>query len=109
MSEPGEKPERTRTEELEISGEKLVETVKKLVAEGTVRRLIIKKPDGESLLEIPLTAGVAIGGAMVVFAPVLAAIGALAALIARVKIVVVREERPPPGQSGPGTHPPASA
>jgi hypothetical protein len=74
-----------------------------------VRRLIIKKPDGESLLEIPLTAGVAIGGAMVVFAPVLAAIGALAALIAKVKIVVVREERPPPGQSGPGTHPPASA
>lgn len=108
MTEPGEKREGTRTEELEISGEKLVETVKKLFAEGNVRRLIIKKPDGESLLEIPLTAGVAIGGAMVVFAPVLAAIGALAALIAKVKIVVVREERPPPGQAGPGSNPPAS-
>jgi hypothetical protein len=108
MPETGEKPEPTRTEELEISGEKLVETVKKLVAEGNVRRLIIKKPDGESLLEIPLTAGVAIGGAMVVFAPVLAAIGALAALIAKVKIVVVREEQPPSGQSSPGSGPPAS-
>ncbi len=102
MSEPEDKSEHTaRTEEFEISGEKLVETVKKLVAEGSVRRLIIKKPDGEPLLEIPLTAGMAIGGAMVVFAPVLAAIGALAALIAKVRIVVVREERlppaPPPG------------
>jgi hypothetical protein len=44
-----------------------------------------------------------------VFAPVLAAVGALAALIAKVKIVVVREERLPPGQSGPGPDPPADA
>ena len=94
MTEPDDQDNRTWTEEVEISGATLVETVKKLVAEGNVRRLIIKKPDGESLLEIPLTAGVAIGGAMVLIAPVLAAIGALAALLTKVKIVIVRASGP---------------
>jgi hypothetical protein len=108
MHEPTDKHAPPRTEELEISGERLVETVKKLVAEGNVRRLIIKKPGGDALLEIPLTAGVAIGGAMALIAPVLAAVGAAAALIAKVKIVVVREERPPSAPSDPGAHPPAS-
>jgi hypothetical protein len=94
MTEPDDKDKATWTEEVEISGATLVETVKRLVAEGNVRRLIIKKPDGESLIEIPLTAGVAIGGAMVLIAPVLAAIGALAALLTKVRIVIVRASAP---------------
>jgi hypothetical protein len=102
MTGPDDKDKDTWTEEVEISGATLVETVKKLVAEGNVRRLIIKKPDGESLLEIPLTAGVAIGGAVVLIAPVLAAIGALAALLTKVKIVIVRASSP--GEK-PGTKP----
>jgi len=88
-------PERTWTEDVVVTGTELVERVKKLVAEGNVRRLIIRKPNGESLLEIPLTAGVAVGGVVTILVPVLAALGALAALLAEVKVEVVRSDRPP--------------
>ena len=91
MNEPTNKPQATRTEEVDIEGRDLVDTVRKLVQEGNVRRLIIKNPEGDILLEIPLTAGVAIGGALVVLTPVLAALGALAALLARVRLVIVRQ------------------
>lgn len=90
-----QEPERTWTEEVVVAGSELVERIKKLVAEGNVRRLIIRKPNGESLLEIPLTAGVAVGGVVTILAPVLAALGALAALLAEVKVEVVRSDRPP--------------
>lgn len=89
---PGE-GEQTRTEEIEVRGSELVARVKKLVAEGHVRRLIIKKPDGDVLMEIPLTAGVAVSGAMVIMAPVLAALGALAALVADFRVEIVRVEK----------------
>ena len=92
---PGEssKEGRTFVEEIEIAGSELVGRVKELIAEGNVRRLIIKKPDGALLLEIPLTAGVAVGGVLTVLAPVLAALGAMAALLARVKVQIVRVEK----------------
>ena len=60
------------------------------MAEGNVQRIIISNSDGQKLLEIPLTAGVAVGSALTIFAPVLAALGALAALISKAKIEVVR-------------------
>ena len=66
---------------------------RKLVAEGNVRRLIIRKPDGDTLLEIPLTAGVVAGGAVTIMAPVLAALGALAALLAEFRVEVIRTDR----------------
>jgi hypothetical protein len=95
MNEEQKKKEAKFTEEVETIGSELVDTVKKLVSEGNVRSLIIRKEDGKKLLEIPLTAGVAVGGAAVIFAPVLAALGAMAALLTKVKIEVVRE-----GQEG---------
>jgi hypothetical protein len=86
-----EKPreERTWTEEIEVAGHEMVDRVKKLVAEGNVRRVIIRTPKDELLLEIPLTAGVAVGSVVTIVAPVLAALGALAALVARVKIQII--------------------
>ena len=84
------KEERTWTEEVEIDGGELVDRVKELIEEGKVRRLIIRKSNDEVLLEVPLTAGVAVGGVVTIFAPVLAALGAMAALLARVKIQIVR-------------------
>lgn len=90
MKHDPEKKQRDWTEEIMVTGGELVDRVKKLVAEGNVRRLIIRKPDGESLLEVPLTAGVAVGGVMTVMAPVLAALGALAALLSEFKVEVVR-------------------
>ena len=92
MSNEPEKQNRSWTEEIKVTGSELVDRIKELMEEGNVRRLIIRKPDGESLLEIPLTAGVAVGGVVTIMAPVLAAIGALAALIAEFKVEVVRED-----------------
>jgi hypothetical protein len=90
MNNKSKKEERTWIEEIEIAGSELVERVKELVREGNVRRLIIRKPSGELLMEIPLTAGVMVGGAFTIVAPVLAALGAMAALLAKVKVEVVR-------------------
>jgi hypothetical protein len=94
MTNEPTKPDRGWTEELTVTGQELVERVKKLVAEGNVRRLIIRKPDGESLLEIPLTAGVVAGGAVTIMAPVLAALGALAALLTEFKVEVIHTDQP---------------
>jgi hypothetical protein len=91
MKEPIEKRGTRWTEEIEIAAGDLVSTVKNLVAEGNIRRLIIKNTEDQSLLEIPLTAGVVIGSTLALLAPVLAALGALAALLSKVKIVIVRD------------------
>jgi hypothetical protein len=80
----------TWSEEIMVRGSELVDRVKELVAEGNVRRLIIKKPGGEALIEIPLTAGVLAGGAMILIAPLLAILGTIAGLLAEVKVEVVR-------------------
>ncbi|MFA5033558.1 MAG: DUF4342 domain-containing protein [bacterium] len=84
------KEEKTWIEEIEINAGELVEQAKKLIAEGNVRRLIIKKANDELLVEIPLNAGVAVGSVLTIFAPILAALGAMAALLAKVKIQIVR-------------------
>ncbi len=89
MSKDPTKQERTWSEEIVVTGHQLVERVKQLVADGNVRRLIIRSPSGESLMEIPLTAGVAVGGVFTIMAPILAALGALAALLVEVKVEVV--------------------
>ena len=94
------KEERTWTEQIEVAGSDLVDRAKKLIAEGNVRRLIIRNSDDEKLLEVPLTAGVMVGGAFSLIAPVLAALGAMAALMARVKIEVVRTEGQAEGSNG---------
>ena len=94
MTNDPSKSDRNWTEELTVTGQELVERIKKLVAEGNVRRLIIRKPDGDSLLEIPLTAGVVAGGAVTIMAPVLAALGALAALLTVFMGEVIRTYQP---------------
>ena len=76
--------EKTRIEEFEVTGEKLIETVKKIIRGGNIRRVTIKSEKGESLIEFPLTLGVA--GALIL--PQLAAIGAIAALVTKCSIVV---------------------
>ncbi|NNC40566.1 MAG: DUF4342 domain-containing protein [Acidimicrobiia bacterium] len=79
--------ETTHTETFEVTGDDLVAKVKEIVHEGNVRRIIIKNEEGERLIEIPLTVGVV--GAL--FLPALAAIGAVAALVAKCTIEVERE------------------
>lgn len=76
-------------ESIQIQGEKLLHKVKDLVKEGNVRKISIHEKDGRELMSFPLSLGVV--GA--VFAPVLAAVGAIAALIGECTITVEREEQ----------------
>jgi hypothetical protein len=75
-------------ESFSIHGEQLLKKVKELIAEGNVRKITITDKSGKELMSFPLTVGVV--GAL--FAPVLAAIGALAALVGECTITVEREE-----------------
>lgn len=77
----------TRKEEFKVDGEELLRKVKELIAEGNVRRISIKDKDGKVFAEFPVTIGV-VG---LVFAPALAAIGAIAALLTECTIAVERE------------------
>jgi hypothetical protein len=78
----------SRQESFSINGEALLAKIKELVEEGNVRKMTIIDKDNKELLSFPLTVGV-VG---VVLAPVLAAIGALAALIGECTITVEREK-----------------
>jgi len=86
--------ERSFVDEIKVAGRDLIECVEDLIEQGNVRRLIILNKDGRALLEVPLTAGVVAGGAVGLVHPVLAALGAMAALLADVTINVVREVEP---------------
>lgn len=89
------------TSEFKVRGEELLRKVKEIVHEGNVRRIIIKDEKGETYLEIPLTLGVV--GAL--FLPVLAALGAMAALASNFTLQVVRrdDEEPKDPARGSGT------
>lgn len=82
--------EDTISEQFEMKGSELVDRVKDLIEEGNVRRLVIRNAEDEVLLVVPLTATVVAGSAMLVFAPVLAGLGALAAFLTKVKLEVIR-------------------
>jgi hypothetical protein len=80
--------EYTWWETIKVEGAQLVDRVRDLIEEGNVRRIVIKQDD-RTIAEFPLTVGVV--GA--VFAPVLAAVGAIAALATNCKIEVERVSR----------------
>ena len=81
-------PENFRTEEFKVEGEKLLARIKELIHAGNIRRIIIKDKDGKTLMEFPMTFGVA----DVLIAPQLAAIGAIAALITEATVVIEKKE-----------------
>ncbi len=91
-------------EEITVASNELLDKIKQLVSEGNVRRLIIRKPNGKILIEVPLAAGVAVGGALTLMAPVLAAIGAMTALVKNFKVEVIRisdgKNKPSEGSNG---------
>lgn len=82
-------------EEIKVAAHQLVETVEKLAHEANVTRIIIRNEQGHTFLEIPVS--VALIGA--VFAPVLAAVGALAAMASKFTVVV--EKKPTAGSGNP--------
>ena len=82
-------------EEVEVSGKHLLSEINRLVAEGNVRKLVVKTDDGHVFLTVPLTAGAVAGGILTLGAPWLALLAALAGLFANVKLVITRDEAPP--------------
>ena len=92
---------RVRMEEFSVSGDELLGRVKDLIHGGNIRRITIKNAEGETLIEVPLTLGVV--GAVLL--PVWAALGAIAALVARLRIVVERIEEPRQDGAPPESNP----
>lgn len=99
MPDKTPKDERTWTEEVEVSADKLMDKVKEWANEASVRRIRVKEPDGDIAVDIPLTIGAAAGGAIVIAAPILALIGALIAFFSKVKVEIVRENEKPKQKS----------
>jgi hypothetical protein len=99
--------ERTWWETIRVEGGELLEKVRSLVREGNVRRIVIRQGD-RSVAEFPLTVGV-VG---TVAAPILAAVGAIAALLTNCTIAVQRTvpangvEPPPRPDDAPKTDAP---
>jgi len=78
----------SRTEEFKLSGGEIINKIKELIHQGNIRRIILKNEEGKTFMEIPLTVGV-VGVAL---APILAAVGAIAALVSKLTIVVEKIE-----------------
>lgn len=74
--------------EFKVKGKELLNKIEELIKEGNVRRIIIKDAEGKTFIEIPLTFGV-IG---VLAAPVVAAVGALAGIVANFTVKIIRTE-----------------
>ena len=79
--------EQVKNESFRVNGDELLRKIKELIKEGNVRKITIKDKDGKTLIVLPLTIGV-IGA---VLAPVLAAVGAIAALVTECTVSVERE------------------
>lgn len=80
--------ERVRVEEFSISGDDLVAKVREFLHQGNIRRIIVKNEEGRTLIEIPLTVGVVGGAIATALFPVVAALGAIGALVARLKVII---------------------
>lgn len=80
------------TEEFHLDGGEILDKIKELIHQGNIRRIILKNEEGRTLIELPLTLGL-VGVALL---PVYAAVGAIAAVAARLTIVVERRGEPPP-------------
>lgn len=81
-----------RVEEFKLNGDDLVKKVRELIQQGNARRIVIKNEEGQTLIEIPLTVGVVGGTIGVALFPVVAAVGAIGAMVARLTLVVEKKE-----------------
>jgi len=81
------------SEKFTVSGSQIVDKVKQIIREGNIRRVRLVH-DGRTIIEIPLTIGAPVAVAGILAAPVLAAIGAFAALVTECTIEVEKVEKP---------------
>jgi hypothetical protein len=81
----------TTNEKFTVSGDKLVEKIKQLIHEGNIRRVRLLH-EGRTVIEIPLSIGAPVAAVGIMAAPVLAALGAFAALVTECTIEVEKTE-----------------
>jgi hypothetical protein len=81
---------KTWTEEIKVTSDNLLAEIEKLFHEGNVNHIVVQNQEGQTIFEIPVTIGI-IG---LVLAPLVAAIGAVAAFASHFTIVVTRCEPP---------------
>lgn len=74
--------------QFKISGKELLAKIEELIKEGNATRIIVKDENGKTFIEIPVTVGVI--GAM--FAPIVAAVGALAGIAAHYTVEVINKD-----------------
>jgi Domain of unknown function (DUF4342) len=91
MTQKGGAAKSMFVKEIEVAGRDLVEQIQELVRQGNARRVTVHAEDGHELLSVPLTVGVALGGLVTLSAPVLAGLGALAAMVSHARLVVTHE------------------
>jgi Domain of unknown function (DUF4342) len=84
--------EKIGVEEFTINGDALVAKIKELIHQGNIRRIILKNEEGRVLIEIPLTVGVVGGVLSAALFPVMAAVGAIGAMVAHLTIVLEKRE-----------------
>lgn len=96
MDEDNKDRWKTFTEEIEVAAKDLIGRIDELIKEGNVRLLRIRSEKGDVMLELPLTVGAVTGGVVALAAPWLAVLGAVAGLVARLKIEIVRHEETKP-------------
>ena len=82
--------DQVRTEEYTVSGSDMKAKLKELLRQGKVRRIVIRNPEGRTIVDLPIAVGL-LGAA---FAPLWAAIGGLLALSARYTVMVQRTDVP---------------
>ncbi|MEG4229728.1 DUF4342 domain-containing protein [Microcoleus sp. N9_B2] len=92
LETPAYTQQKVSVEEVKINGDDLVAKVKELIHEGNIRRIIIKNEEGRILVEVPLTVGVVGGVIGAALFPVIAAVGAIGALVAHMTIIIERTE-----------------
>jgi hypothetical protein len=80
------------SEKFTVSGSQVVEKVKQLIHEGNIRRVRLLH-EGKTIIEIPLTIGAPVAVAGILAAPLLAALGAFAALVTECTIEVEKIEK----------------
>ena len=83
----------TIKEKFTVSSSELVDKVKQLMHEGNIRRVRLIHNE-KTLMEIPLSVGAPVAAVGIIAAPVLAAVGAVAALVTECTIEVEKVEKP---------------
>ena len=79
------------TEKFTVKGSQLIEKVKQLIHEGNIRKVRLLHEE-RTILEIPLSIGAPAAAVTILAVPLLAALGAFAALVTECTIEVEKAE-----------------